>query len=186
MSYKKIVFIDPGTTMGYAVVDDNKLITSPEHYFSGSENLSKDPGLRVVNFWNALKKIIGADPIETQDNDGILVAWEEAAFSRYHTASRMYGMWEGLLLHYCEMHKVAYLAVNQSSIKSYCRKSGYLKDYDTVNGKRVKVKGKRAKPSPREIWKLTSEKNLREHEIDARWGLEYVIANVRTGDGICR
>ena len=34
------------------------------------------------------------------------------------------------------------------------------------------------KPRPRPEWKLTSPPKMQEHEIDARWGLEYTLANL--------
>jgi len=155
MKYRKIFFIDPGTNYGWAISENGKVS-------SGADSLPCKPGQKVLKFWYDLAKLA---PTGTGTSD-LLLVWEEAAFSRYHTASRMYGMWEGLLVLFCELHRIPYMAVNVSSIKKYIREQGYCDDKE--------------KPRAREEWKLTASSKLQEHEIDALWGLEYVIHQLST------
>ena len=173
MEYRKVVFIDPGTKMGWAKAE--RTIGTPEtsmgpRLSSGAMGLPTEPGPRVQAFWANLRGIVG---VYTSTDH--FVAWEEGAFSRHHVASRMYGMWEGLLLLFCEQNKIPYMAVNQSTIKAYARKEGFITKEIILNGRPVKVTGKGLKPRPRPEWKLSSPEKLQEHEIDSRWGLEYIL-----------
>lgn len=198
MKYKKIVFIDPATTFGWA---RRSAITGAAHIIeSGVVVLPKDPGLRVMKFWNELGKIITPTPGEVVRQRPALstfVVWEEAAFS-WHGASqsRMYGTWEGILLLFCEIHKIPYATVNVSTIKAYARQQGF---FTPRKPKPRRRKGEKkidwqhrvkvwenvpfdAKPRPRPEWVLTGKNDVfgligrkyDDNEVDARWGLEYV------------
>jgi hypothetical protein len=193
MNYRKVIFIDPGTSFGWAsfttgTLPDAKGFGKNPLITSGAVTLPSEPGPRVLGFEKKLNILMPTIRVERKKAgtcisfiDGYFLAWEEAAFSRHHTASRMYGMWEGLLLLFCEMHKIPYMAVNGSTIKAYARKQGFLltcRSREPAKNKRgwnyVKLKGG-TKPIPRPEWLLTSKGKLQEHEIDARWGLECVL-----------
>jgi len=115
-----------------------------------------------------------------------ILAWEEAAFCGHSKADRMYGTWEGLLILFCEVHKIPYMTLNQSTIKAYARKQGFYEKKSEIvvaSPKKTKkgfyVKKPKSKPSPRPEWKLNSASKLQEHEIDARWGLECLLEKLK-------
>jgi hypothetical protein len=174
--YNKVIFIDPGTNLGWAEWRPSKIVRRSVSVKSrqrglqdgGAIALPHEPGERVRAFMEELERLMGAfctvDP-------KIYLAWEEAAFGQFGRADRMYGTWEGLLLYFCEMHGVTYRAINQSTLKAYIREQGFY-----LGAKERKLlKPKDRKPKPRPEWKLYSLPKLQEHEIDARWGLEYVV-----------
>jgi len=177
MNYRKVIFIDPGTSFGWAsfttgTLPDAKGFGKNPLITSGAVTLPSEPGPRVLGFEKKLNILMPTIRVERKKAgtcisfiDGYFLAWEEAAFSRHHTASRMYGMWEGLLLLFCEMHKIPYMAVNGSTIKAYARKQGFCE--------------KKGKPWMRPGWRLASKGKLQEHEIDARWGLECVLNQLK-------
>ncbi len=208
MKYRTVVFIDPGTKMGWTRVE--RTIGIPENpvdpkFTSGAIELPSEPGPRVKEFWTNLRVVVGPYPSQYRpiDPDGkiqrriesteIFLAWEEAAFSRHHAASRMYGMWEGLLLLFCEQHKIPYIAVNQSTIKTHAKREGFYNPRpprphrakkEKAAGFKVRMDSWKAliattkfddKPRPRPEWQLTAPEKLQEHEIDSRWGLEYIL-----------
>lgn len=190
MKYQKVIFIDPGTNFGWAVMDR----CGKKSYTSGVVTLPKESGPRVVEFWEWLEdNILGAKAATSLTLT--FLAWEEAAWGGYGTAMRMYGMWEGLLIKFCEDHEISYCTVNGSTLKSYIRKQGFYlppprrpskpkkgatkKAQDAYKALLEKwnaaKKGFDVKPRPRPEWPLTSKEKLQNNETDARWGLEYVL-----------
>lgn len=199
MKYRKVIFIDPATTLGWASVDRDKA-SDPKFYSSGVVTLyNNSPGERAYDFWKFLGQIM-------LDKNGkrayeIFLAWEESAFSwRGAAQSRMYGTWEGLLLLFCEMHKIPCTTVNGSTIKAYAKKHGFYnrrppKPYRRPGEIVIRFKERLdkwrldgldheydAKPRPRPEWKLSAISDLgqmnskfNDNEVDARWGLEYVL-----------
>ena len=179
MKYTKVIFIDPGTSFGWASCTEGC-------YDSGAIPLPKNPGLRVLDFWVRLGIIVNM-----WYKEKVFVAWEEAAWGGHSKADRMYGTWEGLLLLFCEMHSIPYMAVNGSTLKAFARKNGF---YTSRPPKPRKLKTDNVrmynskmsawendnieydkKPRPRPGWIISSAGKLQEHEIDARWGLEYIL-----------
>lgn len=163
MRFKKVIFIDPGITLGWAVFQTPQKRSGSSimyHISSGAETLPHELGRQVTSFFAKLQNLVlVADRPSAQDT---LMAWEESAFSRFHTASRMYGMWEGLLILFCEKTGLSYVAVNGATIKAYARKQLHC--------------AKKGKPWARNEWRLQTAK---QDEVDARWGLEYVLKLLR-------
>jgi hypothetical protein len=190
---KKIIFIDPGTSFGWA---EHRNDGAWSKNFSGAITMTfKTPGENVKWFWDHLNALV-LTPDRPIAADTI-IAWEEAAFSRFGRQDRMYGTWEGILLLFCELHKIEYHALNVATIKAYARKQGFytrppqaprkkkgerirafnarLKEWQkSINGKHFD-----AKPKPRPEWQLSSVGKFQEHEIDARWGLECLRSQLK-------
>lgn len=189
MKYNKVVFIDPGTKFGFAIANNVETF-DPFQLSSGASALPSEPGPKVMEFWKKLHDIVGTkEPVQT------LVAWEEAAFTFNNPRQeRWYGTWEGVLLLFCELYKIPYMSVHNSTIKACANHAGYFdrrkpkprksKDETAVHyHMRVKAwsedKNFDKKPRPRKEWKLTSAPDLQEHEIDSRWGLELVLNKLK-------
>ena len=102
MGYTKIVFIDPGTNFGWAIKEYNRLLETTE---TGSYPLSRNPGQRVMEFWEKLHEIVGLECVvgrKTPLSHGLIqveehfenrsgsifVAWEESAWTGYSKADR--------------------------------------------------------------------------------------------------
>lgn len=164
MNYRKVLFIDPGTNFGWAEYHNQEKETQSLVFISsrsGAMKLTGETlGERVMELWHELESLAVIQQVD-------FLAWEEAAFSRFGKQDRMYGTWEGVLLLFCEMNKIPYMTLNQSTIKAYAKKQGF---YGEKNSK-----GKKLKPAPRPEWKLMSTPKLQEHEIDSRWGLECLV-----------
>ena len=189
--YKHVLFIDPGTSWGWALCEASKegLYVTVS---SGAMTLDgKTYGERALAFWDAL-----ADIAPAHLRADMLFAWEEAPFDfRGGSAARVAGGWYYAMTLFCEMHKIAYQPFNQSEIKAYVARQGFYTRRKPQPKKRAGesaaelAKRVRAweetpfdkKPRPRPEWLLSivdvSAKNraLRENEVDARWGLEYVL-----------
>jgi hypothetical protein len=181
MDYTKIIFIDPGTKWGWTIWEKDSLLYPVDECWdgvtTGSCILPTAPGPRVVEFWNMLEDItkLGLKwPGSAVAHEGMFIAWEESAFTGFSKADRMYGMWEGLLILFCELHKVPYLALSGSRIKGYIGREGF---YPSMKERKLLPKAER-KPRPRLEWQFTCEKKMLEHEVDSRWGLEYLIKEV--------
>jgi hypothetical protein len=191
--YSKIVFIDPGTNLGWAKWQPPFKGAGKQVITSGSAAFPKTPGPRVVAFVAQLEELLGKF---CAADSGAYVAWEEAAFSfKGGRAERMYGTWEGLLMYFCETRGIPYQALNGSTLKAYARANGFYtpsprrpnklkkgaskadkKTYaDALAVWKKNKKNFDAKPRPRPTWKLSSEPKMQEHEIDARWGLEFIM-----------
>lgn len=208
VKYRKIIFIDPATVFGWAIAEEVSDLGSMNgaHIISsgGVVVLPTDPGPRVAKFWNELGRIITPTSEETilqRPAIPTFVAWEEAAFSWHGAAqSRMYGTWEGILLLFCEVHNIPYMTVNGATIKAYAKSQGFYnqrkpkprqrkhgpwapgREPITIYNRRVEFWENEpfdAKPLPRPEWKLASVGKMQNNEVDARWGLEYIIKQLK-------
>lgn len=208
MKYRKVVFIDPATIFGWAMQSD--ITPGIEQITSGAVVLPSEPGPRVKAFWLQLEQMFFPNLINipygeftrrleynrlSDKPEETFFAWEEAAFSWHGAAqSRMYGTWEGLLLLFCEMHKIPYCTVNQATIKAYAQKQGLFTprkprprwhkgEKPVEHIRRIEawaITPFDAKPRPRPEWKLTSAAKIQNNECDARWGLEYILKQLET------
>lgn len=194
----KILFIDPATNLGYAVGDtDNSLM------FSGAESLKgQTMGEKVYELWELLNTLF-SKYLATKNNvsEQMLIAWEEAAFSfKNPKQERMYGTWEGVLSLFCEQKKIPYMTVHNSTIKAYASKQGYF-DRRKPKPRRYKEESLSQykhrvtswesdkhfdrKPRPRPGWNLTAISYIdkvvkpNDNEVDALWGLEYLISKCK-------
>ena len=161
----RILFIDPGTTFGWAHTEQNWVE-------SGIVNLSKLTfGQRVSTFHKWLEANIPGMSMEA-------VLFEEC-FQKGPYAAQVYGGWLYGITLICETHNIPYLGVNVNTIRAYARKQGFYND-KVVAKKSAKMGITMAvlldkKPRPRPEWKLSALPRMQNNESDARWGLEYVL-----------
>jgi len=161
---QNIMFIDPGTTFGWARTEE-------DWCRSGVVDLSKQTfGQRAVAFYKWL-----------DDNcAGMNAVVFEECFQKGPYAAQVYGGWLFGLALYCETHNIPYLGVNVNTIRAYARRQGFFND--KVTAKKFQRQHNTSfpvpldkKPRPRPEWKLSAPIRSQNNESDARWGLEYVL-----------
>lgn len=113
---KFILALDIGISTGWAVR------TRSGNIVCGLENLKKSrhdhPGMELINLESLLDKI----QYKSQGID--IVVYEEGSFIKGVQATQSLERKKGVMIHWCEVHKIRYCAMNVSTIKKHATGKG--------------------------------------------------------------
>lgn len=150
MTERNALGLDLGTKMGFALQTGKRLDTGAWNFTTRPHAA---PGQRFADFYAKL------DSIQAQTGGLVAVFYEQVRFSKFATATRIWGGFEAVLLTWCARRHVHVFGIETAPLKLFATGNGHAKKEEMI----------------RMFQMLSGAKGTDDNEADAyhvlQWGL---------------